>query len=282
MVNEIGLGSFGRLGIGFSNESVDNPIGGNGANGQVVFWTASDTVSGDNAFFWDNTNKRVGLNTILPENSFDLNGTMYLRDALYNYSSVYGKRLGFHLSGAKSNVFGGHYVGNLTNVGDVLGEGRNTAWGTVVMQNITSANRNIGVGFSVMQSLLSGIKNVIIGNAALNGATTANNNTGVGEHVLRTGNGSNNTVMGFHSAELLQGNNNVLYGGNVAANQVNGDGNHIFAYNGTVFDPNGSHQMNIANIIFGTNIVGGVMQGLVLVQIILKLILQYRVLQPLI
>jgi hypothetical protein len=228
-------------------------------NGSVLISNGS-TITTDNLnLSWNSTLKRLGVKTDAPENTLDVNGTSYFRDAVYNISSVYGKRLAFHLGGAKSNVFGGHFVGNLTNVGDGLGEGRNTAWGTVVMPNITSANRNIGVGFSVMQNLLTGTKNVIMGNAALDGAVSATGNTGVGEHVLRTNvAGNGNTVMGLHGAELLQGNNNVLYGGNVANNQVNGDGNHIFAYNGTVFDPNGSSQMNFANIIYGTNITGGV------------------------
>jgi hypothetical protein len=250
--------AFVNAGLATKQNTLTNPITGTGVSGRVPFYTGTNTLSSDTGFTFNSSLERLGINIQNPQNNLDVNGTTFLRDAVYNISSTYGKRLAFHLGGAKSNVFGGHYVGNLTNVGDALGEGRNTAWGTVVMPNITSANRNIGVGFSVMTNLLTGTKNVIMGNAALDGATTANNNTGVGEHVLRTGNGSNNTVMGFHSAELAQGSNNVFYGGNVAANQVNGDGNHIFAYNGTVFDPNGSHQMNIANIIYGTNIVGGV------------------------
>jgi hypothetical protein len=246
------------LGSGAYTDSL-RYLTGTGVSGRVPFYTGTNTLSSDTGFAFNSSLQRLGVNIQNPQNNLDVNGTTFFRDAIYNTSSVYGKRLGFHLSGAKSNVFGGHYVGNLTNVGDALGEGRNTVWGTIVMPLITTANRNIGVGFSVMQNLRVGQKNVIISNAGLDNADSVNNNTGVGEHVLRTNaRGNNNTVMGFHSAELAQGSNNVFYGGNVAANQVNGDGNHIFAYNGTVFDPNGSNQMNFANIIYGTNITGGV------------------------
>lgn len=41
-------------------------IGGAGAAGQATFFTAAATVSGDNAFWWDNTNKRLGLGTTTP------------------------------------------------------------------------------------------------------------------------------------------------------------------------------------------------------------------------
>ncbi len=38
-------------------------VGGSGVNGQVSFWSGTNTQSGDNAFLWDNTNKKLGLNT---------------------------------------------------------------------------------------------------------------------------------------------------------------------------------------------------------------------------
>lgn len=39
---------------------------GSGATGQVTFWSGTNTQSGDNGLFWDNTNKRLGIGTITP------------------------------------------------------------------------------------------------------------------------------------------------------------------------------------------------------------------------
>lgn len=39
---------------------------GSGATGQATFWSGSTTLSGDNAFWWDNTNKRLGIGTNAP------------------------------------------------------------------------------------------------------------------------------------------------------------------------------------------------------------------------
>lgn len=43
-----------------------NDVTGSGANGQVSFWTGAQTQSGDNALFWDNTNKRLAAGTNAP------------------------------------------------------------------------------------------------------------------------------------------------------------------------------------------------------------------------
>lgn len=50
-------------------------ITGSGAAGQVAFWTGASSQSGDNAIFWDNTNKRLGLGTTTPGVRLDIHGT---------------------------------------------------------------------------------------------------------------------------------------------------------------------------------------------------------------
>lgn len=52
-------------------------IGGSGAAGQAAFWTAASVLSGDNAFFWDNTQKCLclGTTTYIPNTSLTLRGT---------------------------------------------------------------------------------------------------------------------------------------------------------------------------------------------------------------
>jgi len=47
-------------------------IGGTGASGQVAFWNGTNTQTGDNGLFWDNTNKRLGINTTTPARTLDI------------------------------------------------------------------------------------------------------------------------------------------------------------------------------------------------------------------
>jgi len=47
-------------------DTLTNPITGTGANGQVSFWNGTNSQSGDNGLFWDNTNKRLGVGTTTP------------------------------------------------------------------------------------------------------------------------------------------------------------------------------------------------------------------------
>jgi hypothetical protein len=49
-------------------------IVGSGVAGQAAFFTGTGTISGDNGFFWDNTNKRLGIGTTTPESRFHIIG----------------------------------------------------------------------------------------------------------------------------------------------------------------------------------------------------------------
>jgi hypothetical protein len=39
-------------------------VSGAGAAGQVTYWNSQNEVAGDNNFFWDNTNKRLGIGVL--------------------------------------------------------------------------------------------------------------------------------------------------------------------------------------------------------------------------
>ena len=49
---------------------------GTGAAGQVTFFSAAYTVTGDNNLYWDNTNKRLGVGTTSPSTKLQVNGTI--------------------------------------------------------------------------------------------------------------------------------------------------------------------------------------------------------------
>ncbi len=57
-----------------TNLLADYPAG-SGAAGQVTFFSAASTVTGDNDFYWDNTNKRLGVGTTTPDRKFEVEST---------------------------------------------------------------------------------------------------------------------------------------------------------------------------------------------------------------
>ncbi len=59
-------------GGGWTDCYSDGAAVGSGVNGQVVFWTDTRSVAGDNGFFWDNITKRLGLGTVSPAYPLDI------------------------------------------------------------------------------------------------------------------------------------------------------------------------------------------------------------------
>ncbi len=48
---------------------------GSGATGQATFWSSATSLGGDDNFFWDSTNKRLGIGTQVPDLRLDVRGT---------------------------------------------------------------------------------------------------------------------------------------------------------------------------------------------------------------
>jgi hypothetical protein len=84
-------------------------ISGSGAAGQVTFWTGASAVSGDNAFHWDNVNKRLGLGTIAPGVRLDIHGTGVLQQL--NGTTTNNAYLDFQNAGATQWRLGNTYNG---------------------------------------------------------------------------------------------------------------------------------------------------------------------------
>jgi len=51
-------------------------VTGSGAAGQVAFWSAASVITGENDFFWDATNNRLGLVTATPAETLDVRGNV--------------------------------------------------------------------------------------------------------------------------------------------------------------------------------------------------------------
>jgi hypothetical protein len=86
-------------------------ITGSGSAGQATFWTGASAISGDNAFFWDNTNKRLGINTATPGVRLDIHGTGVI--AQFNGTTTNNAYLDFQNAGTTQWRIGNAYNGAL-------------------------------------------------------------------------------------------------------------------------------------------------------------------------
>ena len=79
------VGQFLRYDGGSSNWWSCAPgggVSGSGSAGQAAFWTSASAISGDNTFFWDNTNKRLGLGTTSPTSRLHVVGNTLITQNL--------------------------------------------------------------------------------------------------------------------------------------------------------------------------------------------------------
>ncbi len=67
--------SISSITTGIATLNWSTPVGGigTGASGQVVYWSGANSQAGSNDFFWDATNKRLGIGTVTPTDKFQIN-----------------------------------------------------------------------------------------------------------------------------------------------------------------------------------------------------------------
>ena len=63
-------------GNGFVKIPKQGNVKGNGVATRVAWWAGTDSLSSDAALYWDNTNKRLGINNVSPQYAIDINGTL--------------------------------------------------------------------------------------------------------------------------------------------------------------------------------------------------------------
>jgi hypothetical protein len=90
-------------------DDIGGGLSGSGATGQVTFFTGASAISGDNAFFWDNTNKRLGLGTITPGVRLDIHGTGVIQQL--NGTTTNSAFLDFQNAGTSRWRVGNNYNG---------------------------------------------------------------------------------------------------------------------------------------------------------------------------
>jgi hypothetical protein len=153
---------------------------GSGAAGQATFWTGASVISGDNAFFWDNTNKRLGLGTITPGVRLDVHGTGVLQQL--NGTTTNNAYLDFQNAGSTQWRLGNFYNGASQQFTIFNAAGLSTA--LTIFQN---AYINVPIGMSI-----GGVSSAILLN--LNTANAAN------QLWLQSNVGTNPSYMNFKNS----------------------------------------------------------------------------------
>jgi hypothetical protein len=81
-----------------------NVVTGTGTSGQVSFWNGTTTQTGDNGLWWDNTNKRLGINTTSPTARLHVNGDVRIDSTTSGPEQVNNDRFSAVLTNENSNT----------------------------------------------------------------------------------------------------------------------------------------------------------------------------------
>ena len=129
-------------GLATKQNTLTNPVTGTGANGQVAFWNGTNSQTGDNGLFWDNTNKRLGVGTASPTSLLELTSATP-RLTINDTSGVFGGALAFSNSGVLKWIIGTGQDGvDADSLGIVNGGGASRL-------HIVNSTGNVGIGTTV-------------------------------------------------------------------------------------------------------------------------------------
>jgi hypothetical protein len=73
--------------------SLINPVLGTASAGQVAYWSSGSAITGESNLFWDATNDRLGIGTIVPSEALTVNGSLVLMSAQNSFTQIIGTTL---------------------------------------------------------------------------------------------------------------------------------------------------------------------------------------------
>jgi len=171
----------------------DSNLSGSGGNGQVTFWNGASSLSGNNDFYWDNTNKRLGIGTSSPDQQLELTGNLRLPPTTTTTGTIYSGTIPILHNFGSYNNFLGQYCGNMTLSGAIA----NSAIGDSALNGITSGDKNLAFGQGALKSLTSSTGNIAIGYGAGRSITDASGyNTIIGFQAGIQNTTDRNTFLG--------------------------------------------------------------------------------------
>lgn len=163
-----------------------------------------------------------------------------------------GQLLAYASSTNTATIFGIEAGGN--NATTTATSNQTTALGYRAARLLTTGQFNTIVGGVAAASLTTGGNNVIVGD---NGPSTSNasNNTSIGHQAPARGTG-NVTIGSIAGQNVSTGTYNILTGYQAGSSITSGSNNIIFGQNVDIPNGNSSSKLNIANVLYGTNIGG--------------------------
>lgn len=171
--------------ITIADANASSEVTGSGVSGQVTFWNGTTTIAGDNALWWDNTNKRLGIGTTTPYYTLDVQTS-----ADYNGLRVQGTQNVQLVLQAPQNYIAQYifYQGNIARfINSVAADGSYWAIGRYDNSGnfndlpfvVSRASGNIGIGTTSPSEKLH-----INGNLYLTGAFMPNGSAGTSGQIL--------------------------------------------------------------------------------------------------
>lgn len=136
----------GTDGSNASWQTVAGGITGSGSAGQATFWSSGSAVSGDSNFFWDNTNKRLGVGTATPASDVDVvknqNGHTFM--AVRNSTAGAGAYTSFETVNDGGKLMATGIYSSTTTAYGAIGSGvgyvySNSAQGMTLMTDVSNA-----------------------------------------------------------------------------------------------------------------------------------------------
>jgi len=229
---------------GEENCTVALPVN-NFTSGSVLFSNTDGTITEDNSnFFWDNTNKRLGIGTKTPSQTLHVLGDTLLEGNIYAKGDIYTDRwlnsetntaIGIGVFGAGSLL---HTDGN---------EGYfNTAIGYNSLYSNTTGSGNLALGPFSLYNNTEGFFNVVIGSYSLYSNTAGKSNVAIGYQSLEYNTtGYSNVSLGFVSLNKnTTGNYNIAIGDSSLYSNTEGHRNTAIGYNSLYHNETGA--LNVA------------------------------------
>lgn len=223
------------------------------ANGSIPFIWNGIFSEDNSSFYWDNTNKRLGIGTTSPSSALEVSGNVKV----------------ISLTSANDSTVNSITIGK--GGGSVSS---NTAVGMNALTNNTTGVYNTAVGNDALSSNATAFANTAVGNGALS-SSLSNANTAVGSDALHNAYGELNTAVGASAlGDTTTGSRNVAFGyaalrfntsgvDNTAAgvfsmvNNTTGINNASLGGNSLGANTTGSGNTAIGQTAFLNNITGG-------------------------
>jgi hypothetical protein len=235
---------------------------GTGSNGQVTFWNGTNSQTGDNGLFWDNTNKRLGVGTNAPSKKVVISSENF-NDHLAITRG--GNSFQFSISGNQGSISNNFGITRFTIFSNldiystgIIIAGGNDQPATTFEVNGTGRIRN-GV------SLASVSGNVQIGTTTdagfrldVNGTARVQGALSIVGRVNQTGVGTENTTFGQNSFQSnTSGDFSSAFGFQSLSANTGGRFNSAFGHFSLSSNISGNNNVGLGGSSLRTNTTGG-------------------------